>query len=380
MMDLTRALLIWGVCLMLPLLVGVLAAQFCLTAPGRRAERARLFLDLLETAIASGQSPERAIAEISESRERIVSVHFHLLAAHLEEGLPFARALDRAPHLLPAGVREVVKMGVEENALPRLLPAARAMLADVNSRMRGAFNYVLVLLVVMAPAALFLLPMISFFVWPRLRQVIELMEVPMPALPAMIFENLQVSAAGQAALALGMLAIAVVYVGGPRLRGWLPEAFQAVLDRVVLWLPWRRRRAQRDFTGVLATLLDAGVPEDRAVALAARGTANAVFARRAEGVLADLRRGVALPLALEGIEKDREFQWRWRNALRAGEGFFAALRGWHEALEARAFQQEQAAAHAITSVIVVVNGLMVALIAAAVFLMILSVMEEAVLW
>jgi hypothetical protein len=89
---------------------------------------------------------------------------------------------------------------------------------------------------------------------------------------------------------------------------------------------------------------------------------------------------MALPDALKEIERSPEFQWRWTNALRAGKDFFAALRGWHETLETRAFQQEQAAAHTITSAIVVINGVIVGSIAAAMFLVIISLIEEGTLW
>jgi hypothetical protein len=43
------------------------------------------------------------------------------------------------------------------------------------------------------------------------------------------------------------------------------------------------------------------------------------------------------------------------------------LQGWHEALDARAFQQEEAAAHVVTSGLVILNGLLVALITTAMF-------------
>ena len=37
-------------------------------------------------------------------------------------------------------------------------------------------------------------------------------------------------------------------------------------------LPWRRKRFQRDFSAMLAVLLDAEVPETEAVGLAAEAT------------------------------------------------------------------------------------------------------------
>lgn len=351
-----------------------------LSSPARRQERARLFLDLLRTGIAMGQSPERTIVAVSETRERSVSVHFHLLAAHIEEGLSLAQALGRAPRLLPPGVAEAVKIGASEGTLDRMLPAARTMLATANSGMRSALNYIIVFLVVVMPATLFLLPMLTNFVWPRFKALLEDMEVSPPYFAELVFENVAV-ASGIEALVIGsILFFAFFYVGGPRALFWSNKILGGLPDRFLLWLPWRRNRIHRDFTAVLGILLDAGLAEERAVELAARASANRLFQCRAEAVIARLREGVALPEALRKLERDREFQWRWRNALRSGKGFFDALRGWHETLEARAFQQEQAAAHVITTGIVVLNGALVGVIAVAVFMVLLSILEGAVLW
>ena len=68
-----RDFAIWALFIMLPLTGGILIAYICLTLPARRNQRASLFLDLLETGLRNGQSPERAIVAISETRDRIVS-------------------------------------------------------------------------------------------------------------------------------------------------------------------------------------------------------------------------------------------------------------------------------------------------------------------
>jgi len=61
----------------------------------------------------------------------------------------------------------------------------------------------------------------------------------------------------------------VFYVTGPRAETWFP-----VLQRVRFRLPWQLKRMQRDFSVMLAILLDAGMPEPEAVSLAADCTAN----------------------------------------------------------------------------------------------------------
>ena len=375
-----RDFAIWLLFFMLPMSGAILLAYICLTIPARRNERARLFIDLLETGLRAGQSPERTIVAISDTRDRSVSVHFHLLAAHIDEGARLEQALDLSPRFLPRSIAEVIKIGARENQLAKLLPAARAMLTDVTSRLSGALNYVVVFAVVVVPGMFFVLPAISIFIWPKLKQILIDMEAPPPAFTSMVFENYGLATAMQMIFLGVILFFGLMYVAGPRLQRWARNAFGGLPDWLALWLPWRRSRAHRDFTAVLAILLDAGMREPHAVKLAAQATGNDVFESRADRVLAELNEGVALPEALAKVERSREFQWRLANALRTGKDFFAALRGWHESLETRAFQQEQAAAHMITTSMVIINGLIVGAIACSLFLIFVSLIEEGALW
>jgi hypothetical protein len=135
-----------------------------------------------------------------------------------------------------------------------------------------------------------------------------------------------------------------------------------------LWLrvPWRRKRLQCDFSAMLALLLDAQLPEEQAVTLAALSTANAAFIRLGREAVERLRAGMKLPDALQCIDDTGEFRWRLKNAGYGGGRFLQALRGWHEWLHARAYQQEQAAAQSISTGLVLLNAASVALVAALV--------------
>ncbi|MGA2557430.1 MAG: type II secretion system F family protein, partial [Verrucomicrobiota bacterium] len=145
-------------------------------------------------------------------------------------------------------------------------------------------------------------------------------------------------------------------------------------------LPWRRKRLQRDFSTLLALLLDSGVPEPEAVALAAEGTANTIFRQRADRVVEKLRQGVKLTQAVQSLDDSGEFAWRLANAVHGHAGFLQALAGWHESLDAKAFQQEQAAAHGITSGLVLWSGLIVGAIAISAFMCLVSITDTVVLW
>jgi type II secretory pathway component PulF len=126
---------------------------------------------------------------------------------------------------------------------------------------------------------------------------------------------------------------------------------------------------------MLAVLLDGGVPEAEAVRIAGDATANEICRRRAARVMAALQDGTKLDDAVRAFDDTGEFHWRLTNAAHAHGGFLAALRGWHEALDAKAFQQEEATAHFITSGVVILNGVLVALIATAMFGVLIAVLK-----
>jgi len=153
---------------------------------------------------------------------------------------------------------------------------------------------------------------------------------------------------------------------------WLSHSFS-------MRIPWRRRRMQRDFSALLGLLLDAGVPEAEAVRLAAEGTGNSRFQRRADRVVEDLKQGVKLTDAVRWLDDRGEFRWRLRNVSQGQSRFGAALAGWQEALEAQAYRQEQLFSQALSSGFVLLNGLMVGLATVSVFSMLVKITELA-LW
>ncbi|HZL77339.1 MAG TPA: type II secretion system F family protein, partial [Candidatus Limnocylindrales bacterium] len=144
----------------------------------------------------------------------------------------------------------------------------------------------------------------------------------------------------------------------------------------ITWrVPWKQKKLQRTFSAMLAVLLDGGVPEAEAVRLAGDSTANEICRRRAQQVIAALEKGIKLDDAVRLFDDSGEFHWRLTNATHAHGGFLNALRGWHEALDAKAFQQEEAATHVLTSGLVILNGLVVALIATAMFGILIAILK-----
>lgn len=387
--DPLQALAAVAVVLLLFLLLGVLpicaasyAIYFLLTLPLRRNERARMFLDLLELGLREGHTPEAAVVGAAASRDWSLGARFHLVAARLQQGSRLSQALDSVPRLLPPQVRAILKTGERIGDVRRVLPACRLLLLDSVSHVRSALNYLILLAFAVTPFIVAVPILLRIYVLPKFRDVFAgmLEGQSLPAFTRLVFGGSDYAVAIQVGVVVIVWLAALAYVGGPRLREWVNRAVPGAVDFLIVRLPWCRKRLQRDFSAMLAVLLDAEVPETEAVSLAAESTANEAMLRRAKQVCARLQAGVKLPDALRAMDKSPEWQWRLANALQRGTGFVRALTGWHEALDAKAFQLEQAAAQVTTTVLVLINGLIVACILIAVFLVIIQIISQTSLW
>lgn len=360
-------ILFWVCLWMIPVALLALLAWWCLSLPLRRQERARFLLDLIEVGLKNGQSPERAIMASSQSLDPSLGVRHHLLAAHLESGCSLGRALDKVPSLLPPQVRAMLQTGEYLGSLGRVLPACRLLLDEAHSHVRGTTNFTIAALLVGNPLLLVSIPFVLVKVYPVFGEIMAAFGKKWPA----GMQNLDGAFSGlfslQMVSAAVVVSIVAFFIGGPRLAQWLQAGWPPVLDRYFCLLPWRRRRLERDFSAMLAILLDAELPEPKAVLLAAECTANRVYLERAHRVAPRLAQGESLLDAVEEIDASGELRWRLANAVHARRGFHASLQGWHETLTARAFKLEQAAAHFISTALVLMNGLFVAWIAWAFF-------------
>jgi type II secretory pathway component PulF len=373
--------LIYVVMLFVPLALIIFAAYFLVSLPLRRQERARFFLELLETALNRGGALEQQLISMSESRDRAPGVRFHLLAAHLANGLRLGAALDRVPRLVLPRIAAMLKAGERLGDLRKVLPACRQLTRDAISQTRSGVHYLCVVVFIVTPVVMLILASVITVVVPKFREVFAGMtETTWPLFDALVASR-NVILAGESCVIAGTLLAVFFYVGGPRAVGWTQRATTIPLADWFAWhVPWKRKRMQRDFAMMLSILLDSGVPEPDAVKLAADCTANKVFARRAGRVVGQLAVGVKLTEAVAALDDAGEFRWRLTNARPARGGFLAALTGWCEALDAKAFQQEQAAAQLATSGLVLFNGAIVAFIAIACFGALVQIVKEGVLW
>ena len=387
--DPTRALLAMALWIVLyvvfglaPIAAVVYGIYLLLTMPLRRAERTRFFLDLLEHGLKEGRTPEGAIIEASACADRALGARFLWLGEHLKTGLRLSDGLQLVPRLVPEQIRAMLKLGEKIGDLKKVLPACRLLLRDSVSQVRGAINYIVIMAFLVTPFTILVPLLLRIKVLPSYVQVFSgVMEgARLPAFTRLVFATNGVFTLIQVIMLCLVWVAFVAYVGGPRLHDWLHELLPGAGDRLICWLPWRWKRLQRDFSAMLAVLLDAEVPEAEAVALAANCTGNAVFRRRAARTGRMLAEGVTLPEAIHTMDGSGELRWRLANAVQRRGGFLRALTGWHEALDAKAFQLEQSAAQLTTTCLVLMNGFIVASLVIGIFLALIQILNGCVLW
>ncbi len=379
-MTFGETLVQWGIGLvvlaaaLVPVVAGLWTLYWLATLPWRRAERARVFLDVLAAGLRSGLSPEDTVREAGSTGDGSLPGRIRVLAAHLKRGLSLAQVLEMVPMFLPPEVHAMLVLGLRRGQLAAVLPVCRAEVSGRPSVEHGGLVSVGAFLILPgSTAALFF--MISTVVFPKFRMIAQdLNGGDLPTVSDWVMEHGWQVALVLLALKLAVYVVAFSRVAGPKMDYIMP------LDRLALILPWRRQRLHRRFAHLLAVELDLGVPEAEAVMEAAAGTANHLWLERADVVVKALRNGVALPDALDGFRQGPEFRWRLALGLRRSAGVGAALRGWIEGLEERAARNELMAAESFFTAVILSNALLVGLTAVAVIGYLSGTIENGTLW
>ena len=371
----------YGVFILVPGGAFSVVIHFLLSLPMRRRDRALFFLDLVETVLQRGQPLEPAILAAAENHDRAIGVRFYMAAAHIESGLRLGEVLEKESRFLPPQINAILRAGEKLGDLKKVLPACREVLRVAPDTVRSTAHYMVAILLIFAPVAIWLICMLSMFVIPKFKDVAAGSGTTLWPITLFVFalNDSFILVGFEALLFLALLTVAAIYIGGPGFVRWFQFRNVPVVDWITWRIPWKQKKLQRTFSAMLAVLLDGGVPEAEAVRLAGDSTANEICRRRAQRVIAALEKGVKLDDAIRAFDDTGEFHWRLTNATHAHGGFLNALRGWHEALDAKAFQQEEAATHVLTSGLVILNGLVVALIATAMFGILVAILNHALL-
>lgn len=335
--------------------------------PIQRRERVRFFLYLLAQAEESGQSIEQIIISLSKGGEQPLGPQFDRVARHIEWGLMnLPEALAREPGCLPAQVMAIYKVGHETGGVTMILPVAQE-----NHRENGesVFSGLIYHIIVLSIAAM-IVGILMTYVIPKFKAIFADMLEPGEVLPEFTMLVLKISDTiknNAAALFIPLLLLFGVWFYCEK-KGWL--------DMFWLLIPWHRKRLQRDYSRVLALLLDSGVPEEKAIELAAQSTSNRTIKKRARKAIASLQSGMGLTEAIKLMDDSREFQWRLTNALQTDGKFVDSLSGWHQSLSARADRQHRSFASLIEATMILLLGLIIGSIMIGMFLPLIKLMDK----
>jgi len=357
--------------------VGV-AAYVILTVPLRRCERARLFIRMLETALARGEPPARAVEVLSRSREGGAKWDCRSLLRRMERGQSLSEALRRSSEFIPSRLIETIAVGERTGRLDKVLPVCRQAMEGARSRTRAAVSYMILFLGGGSLTVTGVTGILGVFIVPKYQAMLKDLvgDEPLPA----AFDVLAGPWIGwlMGAISIGLLLWLIGYSRGLGLTRVLH--LHGLVDVLDSCLPWRRARRLCDFSSMLSILLDAGVPEDEALSLAAQSTASWTMRVRTAQALRELERGVPLPEAVGRIDSRGELRWRLANGAHGPDGFRKALAGWHAALAARADQLEQAGAHLLSTGILLLNAAVVGVICVSVFQILIGFIDRMAPW
>ncbi len=334
--------------------------------PIQRREQTRFFLYLLAQAEESGQSIEQIIISLSKGGEQPLGPQFDRVARHIESGLNLPEALAREPGCLPAQVMAIYKVGHETGDVTMILPVAQENHRENGESVFSGLIYHIIVLSI----AVMIVGILMTYVIPKFKAIFADMLEPGEILPEFTMLVLKISDTiknNAAALFIPLLLLLGVWFYCKK-KGWL--------DAFWLLMPWRRKRLQRDYSRVLALLLDSGVPEEKAIELAAQSTSNRTIKKRARKVIASLQSGMGLTEAIKLMDDSREFQWRLTNALQTDGKFVDSLSGWHQSLSARADRQHRSFASLIEATMILLLGLIIGSIMIGMFLPLIKLMDK----
>lgn len=361
--------LAWIVCFAFPLILAGALLYWLVNTPLRRQENARFFLDLLALGLRNKLGPERTLTNLSTTGDRDLNGRFHLIASFLETGATLMEAIERAPRILPPRIMALLKIGSELGDLSKVMEPARAMLHDASPAGRKAKDYFIVLAFVVSPAIILGVVSTQIFVIPKYEAILANMLNGADYEP--IWFQLTHLNWCWAGAQIGMLAAiwtsVIVYFVNPIATSWEGTRIARFCSSMQFAVPWKRKRMQRDFAAALGMLLDAGIPEDRALLMAADCAENLKFIGLARQCAKDLQVGKSLSDAMAPLDPSQQFDWRLQNARRSDKAAGRALEAWRDALDAKAFQQEQAFSQVFASGMVIWNGAVVGIFALAVF-------------
>ena len=343
----------------------------------RRREFNRSFVDLVQICSKCGRPIEHMIIELAEGKGPGFGGQLRRMADQILKGQNFGEALKKCPDFLSPQIGTILCTGLKMNNLSAVIPACREILREPPITTKTATQYTIFATSLFLPIGAAMVVQTKLFVLPRMEDELLQTGQSIGWLAQFLFDHAYGIAAAEGCLVILFILAAGLFTGTSKIfQRWKYHGV-SLIDWTGWNISWKRMRLQQTFSAMLAVLLDGDVPEAEAVRLAADCTANEICRRRVQQVIAVMEQGAKLDDAVAVFDQHGEFHWRLANALHTRNSILEALRGWHETLDAKAFQKEETAGHLAASGLVILNGLVVALIAVAIFGLMITAMTGA---
>ena len=344
--------------------------------PYIHAERASVFLDFLESGLRRGRSPNRAWdvdlgqCAMAEGLGR----PFRIIGAALEAGRSLESALT-GRGVLPDQAIAFLASGERSGQLLNVIPMVRRLVRDMTASRASRRSLVWIRSFVL-PFTVITILFLMIFVAPKLSRIYTDMYdgARLPAFTQLVF-----GLSNFVGNHLALLILIVIFGSGLRwVLGKIPFS-RRWIDGVELFLPWKRRRAMRDFFGALGLYLDAGLSESDALGLAGDSIANQAVRQRMRRAEVRLRKGVSLAESLAAIDSSPELKWRLASIHR-GFPFRSALAEWEESLDAMASRDERIAVDLLSVGVTLLNGIIIGAFGIAMFLCTTALLVRTGVW
>tara|TARA_Y100001934_G_scaffold249031_1_gene310144 strand:- start:6802 stop:8085 length:1284 start_codon:yes stop_codon:yes gene_type:complete len=369
------------------LLIGALVWIFLvLRRPLRERHESELLLDLIEDTMTDRTAIERRIIDLSASEDQALGERFKNLGDNLREGKSLKEGIEEVPGVLPIEVKTMVIHGLQNNSLPQVMLSCRQRLNDCFSRWRTAMSVVAGGGIGVQIFLMLTVSMVLTWVYPKFEAIFadmvggrSIQEIA-PLFAMLPYNYFPIGFAITIGLAIFNIWLFAGLIPSSSVAEMMGKTPFGRLEWAHRFFSWKRLRVIRDFSTLLSSYLDSGMPEAEAVQTAGEATGDSYVIARSKRMLKRMENGETLLDAFNVFEKSTEFQWRYKNAARAGGSYVEALSGWHNSLDSRAYFKEQRMAQILTAIVILMNGVLVVLFTAGIFQVFSGMIQMLALW
>lgn len=348
-----------------------------LSAPLKRMEQIKQFLDITEFGIKNGITPEDSIIEatkyVDKTKKNVIS---DLMTSPHNAIFDILTSQKR---FLSKQVLQMLKVGIKSGNIINAFPACRDYASYQYSRSKAFLNTILF----MVFPHYIMIHGIIIFILPKYQRIHSdlLKGEQLPYFTELFIYGSDFIYFLGLILLCTFIFLIFLYQYGYKIYNFLPLKIVASFAFYYL-TPWRKIRLKIDFMKSLALLLDNNVNEDEAIILSANATDNYIFQMKAKKSVNLLKSGTSLTKVLTKVfDSTGELEWRIKNSILLDDiKLIQSIKKWCSFLDIKAYQLEQGATQLFTTGLLFLTSFIIAMFLIAMCLPLRAVIEAHLLW